>query len=82
VILILKVGKVWEFLTNLSKFAKWNPFIREAEDEVREEFQLRVRIEPPGGKGMTSKPTVTRVVPEREFRWKGHLMCDRKWHYH
>lgn len=67
-------GKVWVILTKLSKFAEWNPFIREAEGEVREGSQLRVRIEPPGGKGITFKPTVTRAVPEREFRWIGHLL--------
>ena len=46
----------------------------EAEGEVREGARLRIRIEPPGGKGMVFKPTVTRVVPAREFRWLGHLL--------
>ena len=67
-------AKIWAILTNLSRFAEWNPFIREAEGEVRKGSQLRVRIEPPGGKGMTFKPTVIKVVPEHEFRWLGRLL--------
>ncbi len=67
-------GKGWAILTTLSQFAEWNPLIREAEGEVREGAQLRIRIEPPGGKGMTFKPTVTRVLPEREFRWLGRFL--------
>jgi hypothetical protein len=66
--------KVWAILTNLKKFAEWNPFIREADGEVKEESQLKVCIEPPGGRQMKFKPTVTRVVPEREFRWIGHFL--------
>lgn len=67
-------AKVWTILTKLNNFVKWNPFITEAKGEVKEGSQLKVRIEPPGGKGMTFKATVTRVVPKRKFRWLGHLL--------
>jgi hypothetical protein len=70
----VSMAKVWEVLTNLRRFAEWNPFIREAKGKVKEGSRLRLRIEPPGGKGMTFNPTVTRVVPESEFRWLGHLL--------
>ena len=66
-------GKVWAILTDLNRFADWNPFIREAAGELRSGSQLNIRIEPPGGKTMTFKPIVTRVAPEREFRWIGRL---------
>ena len=65
---------VWAILTDLSQFAAWNPFIPEAEGEIREGARLKVRIAPPGGKAMTFKPTVTRVEPGRAFRWLGHLL--------
>ncbi len=65
---------VWAILTDLGQFAAWNPFMPEAEGEIREGARLKVRIAPPGGKAMTFKPTVTRVEPEREFRWLGHLL--------
>jgi hypothetical protein len=65
---------VWRVLTDLDRFAEWNPFIPAAAGEVREGARLRVRILPPGARGMTFTPTVTRVVPERELRWLGHLL--------
>ena len=36
--------------------------------------QLTVRIEQPGGKGMTFKPTVLKAEPAQELRWIGRLM--------
>lgn len=66
--------RVWAILTDLGQFADWNAFIPEAEGEVKEGERLRVRIEPPGGKGMTFTPTVTLVEPERAFRWLGRLL--------
>lgn len=67
-------GTVWRLLTDFAQFPLWNPFIREASGEVREGARLRVRIEPPGGWGMTFRPTVLRVVPRRELRWRGRLL--------
>lgn len=67
-------GAVWAILIDLGRFAAWNPFMPEAQGDVQEGARLRVRIEPPGGTGMTFTPTVTRVEPEREFRWLGRLL--------
>ena len=67
-------GEVWSVLTKLDNFAEWNPFVREASGEVSNGSRLTVRIAPPGGKEMTFKPTVSRVVPTREFRWQGRLL--------
>ncbi len=65
---------VWAILTDLGQFAAWNPFMPEAEGEIREGARLKVRIAPPGSKAMTFMPTVTRVEPGREFRWLGRLL--------
>ena len=67
-------GRVWAILTNLGQFEEWNPFIRDARGEVKLGSRLSVRIEPPGGRAMTFRPTVTRVSPEREFRWLGRFL--------
>lgn len=64
---------VWDVLTDLRRFGDWNPFIPKAEGEVKEGARLEVRIEPPGGTGMTFRPKVTQVRAGRELRWLGHL---------
>jgi hypothetical protein len=65
---------VWRVLTDFPAYGKWNPFITSIAGTVREGEQLTVRLEPPGGKGMTIKPTVLAAEPERELRWKGRLV--------
>ena len=66
-------GSVWTVLTDFQRYPEWNPFIPDAQGDVREGARLRVRIEPPGGRGMTFRPTVRRVREDRELRWLGHL---------
>jgi hypothetical protein len=65
---------VWAVLTDIRSYAEWNPFIRHVAGELREGAKLEVRIEPPGGRSMTFKPTVLGVEPERELRWLGRLL--------
>ena len=66
--------RVWRILVEFSQFPEWNPFIREAKGEIKEGGRLRVRIEPPGGAGMTFKPVVKRVALNRELRWLGRFL--------
>ncbi len=65
---------VWQVLTDLPLFEEWNPFVTLASGKVEVGEQLSVHMEPPGGKPMTFRPTVTRVVAQKEFRWLGHLL--------
>lgn len=64
---------VWDVLADFGRFGEWNPFMPRAEGNVEEGARLEVRIEPPGGTGMTFKPMVTRLRPRRELRWLGRL---------
>ena len=66
--------QVWEVLTNFSSFPKWNPFIKKIEGELKIGAELKVYMEPPGGKGMTFKPIVKILEPKTEFRWLGSLL--------
>lgn len=68
------VERVWEVLTDFPQFRTWNPFVTQAEGEVRDGARLHVRIEPPGGRAMTFTPTVVRAVPNEELRWLGRLL--------
>jgi hypothetical protein len=61
---------VWQVLTDFPAYGDWNPFIRSIEGTVQEGERLTVRLEPPGGKGMTITPTVLAVQPDRELSWK------------
>ena len=64
---------VWEVLTDTSAYRSWNPFIPELSGELREGRRLRVRIAPPGTRGMTFRPTVTALEEGRELAWLGRL---------
>ena len=64
---------VWAVLTDLDNYADWNPFIVSARGRVAAGERLVNRMQPPGGKAMTFKPTVTAVEPGQTFEWLGRL---------
>ena len=68
-----KPKKVWQILTDFEKHPDWNPFIQSIEGEKSLGKRLRVFIKPPDNKGMTLKPVILKLDPEKEFRWKGKL---------
>ena len=68
------IDAVWEILTDFNSYPEWNPFIKKIEGELKVGVQLKVYIEPPGGKGMTFKPFVKRLEPKTEFKWLGHFL--------
>jgi hypothetical protein len=65
---------VWAVLIDTRSNSEWNPFMPRLSGELREGAKLEVRIEPPGGRAMSFKPTVLRVEPDRELRWLGRLL--------
>jgi hypothetical protein len=68
------VERVWAVLLDVARYPEWNPFVRSIEGPVSEGATITVRIESPGGKGMTFCPIVLRVSAGREFRWKGKVV--------
>ena len=66
--------RVWRLLTDFPSYPQWNPFITRISGEATTGERLEVRIEPPGGRGMTFRPTVLNAEPNRELRWLGHLL--------
>jgi hypothetical protein len=65
---------VWEVLADFPAYPGWNPFIRSVEGEATPSGRLRVRIQPPGGREMSFKPTVLAAEPGRELRWLGRFL--------
>jgi len=68
------VDRVWAVLRDTAAYAEWNPFIRTIEGALQPGSRLTVRIEPPGGSGVTFKPTVQAVEPNQLVRWLGRLL--------
>jgi hypothetical protein len=67
-------ARVWDVLTDFAAYPEWNPFIRRIEGILAPRCRLLVRIQPPGGRAMTFRPTVLRVEPERELAWRGRTL--------
>lgn len=65
--------RVWDVLMDFERYPDWNPFVRSIEGSPRPGERIRVRLEPPGMKGMTLRPRVVAVERPRLFRWQGHL---------
>lgn len=65
--------KVWQILTNLGEYPQWNPFIHHAigTAKVGEKVDITFRS---GSKEMTLHCTVVKVEPNRELRWKYHVI--------
>lgn len=66
--------KVWEVLMAFDDYPRWNPFIKSIRGTAVAGEKIVARIEPPGAKGMTFKPTVLVANQHKEFRWIGHLL--------
>ena len=66
--------RIWKVLTDFPAYPEWNPFVREIDGQLVTGAKLKVVLQPPGGKGMTFRPKVLKVEPNREFRWLGQLL--------
>jgi len=66
-------AKIWKLLMDFEKYPEWNPFIKSIKGQAVEGAKIVVKMEPPDAKGMTFKPIILRINPEKEFRWLGHL---------
>ena len=64
---------VWQVLTDLDRWADWNPFITSSVGKAEVGETLVNRMEPPGGKAITFKPQVTVVEDGKTFEWLGKL---------
>ncbi len=69
-----RAERVWDVLTDFAAYPQWNPFIRQVTGTLATGARLAVRITPPGGRGMTFRPTVLAATPDRELRWLGRTL--------
>jgi hypothetical protein len=66
--------RVWAILMDFAAYPDWNPFILRLSGKPAVGSQLEVFIQPPGGRGLTFRPTVLVSEPNREFRWLGRFL--------
>ncbi len=67
---------VWSVLTDLARFADWNPFIRTASGCATVGGQIHVQLEHSIAAPQLS--FVARILvcePNRKLRWRGHLLA-------
>jgi hypothetical protein len=61
---------VWQLLTDLPRYAEWNPFCVEAKSSlsVGDPIEMRVNMRR-NGKIVSQREWIREVVPERRLRW-------------
>lgn len=64
---------VWDVLTDLDRYAEWNPFIVESSGRVEVGERLTNRLRMANGKVMTFRPEVTEAETGVVFEWLGRL---------
>ena len=65
--------KVWNLLCDFKNYPIWNPFILSIEGELKKGNYLHVKLKPEGSAGMTFKPEIIDLEPNKVFCWKGKL---------
>jgi hypothetical protein len=65
--------QVWDVLVDLERWSEWNPFVTSSEGVAEVGTRLVNRMETPGMRAVSIKPTVTEVDPGACFEWLGHL---------
>jgi hypothetical protein len=66
--------RVWEVLTDLDAYSRWNPFIVEAAGQAATGRRLRLRMRLPGRRPMSFRPEVLEAEPGRRLRWLGRVL--------
>jgi hypothetical protein len=67
------VEAVWQTLTNLAHYHRWNPFITSAAGTFDVGERLDLTIQPPGGRARRFQPWVTALEEHRYIEWLGRL---------
>lgn len=68
-------ARVWSVLTDLPRYAEWNPFIREAAGALAPGGRLQLGMAPDGGaKLFRISPVLLTVIAEVELRWAGRIL--------
>ncbi|MBX9588605.1 MAG: SRPBCC domain-containing protein [Hyphomonadaceae bacterium] len=65
-------SRVWDILIATDSWAEWNPFAT-ASGHFAVGERVYVTLTPPGKGATTFRPTIVKIEPGRELRWRGSL---------
>jgi hypothetical protein len=65
--------KVWDIISDFSRYSEWNPFIMRAQGEPREGSKITIDVRTPAGAHRIYNPRVIKAEPEKELRWVGKV---------
>ena len=60
---------VWDVLTNLHAYGEWNPFIVQAEGELKLGATISTTVNLPGDREQKMRRHVLKLQPNEELRW-------------
>ncbi|MEM7165110.1 MAG: SRPBCC domain-containing protein [Planctomycetota bacterium] len=63
-------GTVWDVMSAFEQYPQWNPYHVYVEGRLEVGETLAVDVERPNGSTLTIQPTITKVVPGKEFVWE------------
>jgi hypothetical protein len=66
--------RVWELISDLPAYARWNPFIVRAGGELAVGGRLHITIAAPGHRPVTFRPTVLELEPGQSVTWLGRTL--------
>jgi hypothetical protein len=64
-------SRVWEVLSNVKEYSKWNPFLTAIDGELAQGEYVKVTF----SNGFKISPMLVAVDKDKELRWKGKLLC-------
>lgn len=73
IVIDAKPDVVWQTLMKTDEYEEWNPFVRKLEGNIEKGSQIEITLKQLNGKEIGLKPTVTELIPNKEFRWQGKL---------
>jgi len=66
--------RVWQVISDLPAYVRWNPFIVRAGGGLAVGGRLRVTIVAPGHRSVTFRPTILALEPGRSVTWLGRTV--------
>ena len=73
IIINAKPSSVYQKMSDLENYSKWNPFIRSISGNLIKGEKLNVFIKPESENGMSFTPIVLNIEKNKEIRWLGVL---------